>query len=305
MKVCSIIVTFNGLRNNWIKRCLESLLTSTIKTEIIVIDNNSSDNTVKFIKEFFPSIHVIENKINLGFGQANNQGFKFGLNLACNYFFLLNQDATVYNDSIEKLIKTHINNLNYGILSPIHLNGNGTNLEFFFKSLINNSNTKDYINDLVLNKNKNCLYEINFINAACWLIPLNTLIQVGGFNPSFFHYGEDDNYCHRTRFKNLKIGLVTNAYITHDTDDRPKSIYETKLNIKKRKILAEYSNPLVQNDIHKLRFETRNKLIKSFILYNKYTFNYYKNLYQFINNNYKTINKNLSLSKENNKYIFL
>ena len=55
------------------------------------------------------------------------------------------------------------------------------------------------------------------VNAAAWLIPKKTLEIVGGFSPLFFLYGEDDNYCQRVKFHNLKIGICPGSYIKHDS----------------------------------------------------------------------------------------
>ena len=60
------------------------------------------------------------------------------------------------------------------------------------------------------------IYDINFIQAAAWLLPKKTLLDIGGFDPVFFHYGEDDNYCQRVLYHNFKIGVVPNSFIRHD-----------------------------------------------------------------------------------------
>ncbi len=56
------------------------------------------------------------------------------------------------------------------------------------------------------------VYDFNFISAAAWLLPINTLKMIGGFDPIFFHYGEDENYCQRIKYHNYlrSIPLLAN-----------------------------------------------------------------------------------------------
>ena len=64
------------------------------------------------------------------------------------------------------------------------------------------------------------------INAATWLIPKNTLETVGGFDPMFFMYGEDDNYCQRVQYHGLNIGITPNCLIKHDSQNNFKGELE-------------------------------------------------------------------------------
>ena len=112
-----IIVTYNAM--NWLSKCLNSCK----DYPVVVIDNASTDETVTYIKKQFPKVHLIPQSKNLGFGQANNLGIRYALNNGADYVFLLNQDAYLQGECINQLIKIHQNNPEFGILSPIHLNG--------------------------------------------------------------------------------------------------------------------------------------------------------------------------------------
>ena len=68
-----IIVTYNG--SKWIRQCLNSVCSSSIVPHCIVVDNNSSDNTVDIIKQHYHDVELVQLKSNLGFGGANNIGF--------------------------------------------------------------------------------------------------------------------------------------------------------------------------------------------------------------------------------------
>jgi GT2 family glycosyltransferase len=217
-KVSVIIVTYNGMQ--WIQECIDSLLLSTLKVSIIIVDNCSSDHTVSFINEHYKDeVCLLEMKENLGFGRGNNVGLKQALKEDSDYVFLLNQDAFVENNTIEKLVELANANPEYGIISPIHTNGDGTMLEKSFLYYISNTFGSSFISDFVLNKQKKPIYNLPMVNAAAWLLPKSTIESVGGFDPLFFLYGEDDNYCQRVIYNKLKIGIASNAYIRHDSEN--------------------------------------------------------------------------------------
>lgn len=215
----------------WIDTCLKSIVNSSTKLDIIVIDNNSSDGTVSYIKKQYPEIILFEQKTNLGFGKANNLGMSHALNNNCDYVFLLNQDAYLEVDSIGRMIEVHKENSEYGILSPIHLNGSGNKLDKNFSSYVAYDSNNFFHRDALKNEMKP-VYDVSFVNAAAWLLPVSTLKIIGGFDPIFFHYGEDDNYCQRVLFHSLKIGVVSNSYVKHDRENinkRPVLNYRDKL----------------------------------------------------------------------------
>ena len=214
MKLYIIIATYNALP--WLSKCLESAKSYGI----IVVDNNSTDETVNFIKENYPSITILPQKENMGFGQANNIGLSYTLKQGADYVFLLNQDAYLEIDTIEKLIEVHNKNNNFGILSPIHLNGKGDRLDENFSHYLNYNSNPDFYSDFILEKPLPVVYEVPFINAAGWLLSRQCLETIGGFDPVFFHYGEDDNYCQRVLFHGLKIGVVPQAFLKHDRETR-------------------------------------------------------------------------------------
>lgn len=210
MLIYSIVVTYNGCK--WLDKCLGSLINSTVPTKILVIDNKSTDGTPDKIRSMFPSVEIIETGQNLGFGKANNIGLTRALNESADYVFLLNQDAWVEADTIEKLVSAQSSE--YAILSPVHLNGQGDALDSNFAYYLLNSLTPAIISDIYLNRVKD-LYEIQYVNAAAWLLNMKCVEIVGGFDPSFFMYGEDDNYILRVKYYGFKIGICPSAKIYH------------------------------------------------------------------------------------------
>jgi GT2 family glycosyltransferase len=211
--VFCLVVTYNG--SKWIEKCFGSLHQSSIPLKIIAIDNASSDDTITLIENKFPAVEVIEAGSNLGFGQANNIGLKMALKENADYVFLLNQDAWIENNTVEELFKTAKKNPEYGILSPIHLNATGTKFEQQFSEIISTRNNTSFLSDTFLN-NSQPLYELQYIHAAAWFLSKECIETTGGFDPLYYHYGEDDDYLQRAKYFKFKIGLVPSSVIIHD-----------------------------------------------------------------------------------------
>jgi GT2 family glycosyltransferase len=225
--VYTIVVTYNGM--TWIEKCLSSLQNSSFATRIVVIDNCSSDNTVHFIKQNYPQVQLIQSQANLGFGRGNNIGLEIALANHCDHVFLLNQDAWVEKDTIEQLVNAQTEQPQFGILSPVHLNGKGSNLDEDFYLFLKKANTNGLLYDALLAKsNSNAFITTPFVNAAAWLINANCLRETGGFDPIFFHYGEDDNYAQRVIYKGFRSGIFIPARIFHDKE-RPVTVQQPTL----------------------------------------------------------------------------
>ncbi len=215
--VVVIVVSFNGLQ--WYERCLGSLRDSYIPLHTIVVDNASTDGTLEYIHEHFPNVELIATGVNLGFAKANNVGIKRALECNADYVFLLNQDAWIEKDTISKLLNTFDENENVGVVSPIHLNGSKTGLDFGFVRYVPDT----FVSDSYMQNLAKC-YDVEFVNAAAWLLSIECVQQVGGFDTLLFtHYGEDNNYLQRVKFHGFKILLNTETTIYHDREFRRKT----------------------------------------------------------------------------------
>lgn len=212
---CIVIATYNAER--WIKTCLDSALSSDYKAEIIVVDNDSKDQTVSIIKESFSQVHLIASGENLGFGKANNKGIEYGMVRGYRYFFLLNQDAYLEPNSLGYLIQTINENPTAGIVSPVHLTGRGDGLDHGFKSGIK---SPDFVRQFENQKWSKDGFDVPFVNAAGWLLSREAILKIGLFHPLFFHYGEDKNYVARVKHLRYRLLVDRRAFIRHDREDR-------------------------------------------------------------------------------------
>src|ERR1035437_5786673 len=213
MKIFTIVVTYNG--KLWYDRCFKSLLSSDIQLDVVIIDNASSDDSVRYITANFPSFHIIESQVNLGFTKDNNIGIKYALDHNADYVFLLNQDAwLVESNAVSYLVDVFKNNVDAGIVSPIHFNGLKTGLDSNFAYNM----PWTFVSDAYF-QTMGKVYEVQFVNAAAWLISNKCIQKVGGFDSSLFvHNGEDGNYCQRTLYHGFKIIVNSLSHICHDKE---------------------------------------------------------------------------------------
>jgi GT2 family glycosyltransferase len=260
-KVYVVIVVYNGMQ--WLQRCLISLKHSETPVTVIAIDNGSVDGSQALIKTQFPEVLLIEEPSNLGFGQANNIGIKKALASGADYVFLLNQDAWIEPNTITGLIDIQKNNPEFGIVSPMHLNALHTALDYNFSKYIAPDKCPGLYSDLYINNIKE-VYPAAFMNAAAWLLSKECIKKVGLFDPVFFHYGEDDNYCQRVIYHDFKIGICPSLKIVHDRGDRKGTAIKFGSQVRQRQYLIKFCNINLPNIHEAIKVEIH-KLIKAII----------------------------------------
>lgn len=287
-KLFVIIVTYKG--RQWYDRCFTSLRESTIPVQTIVVDNASNDGTLEYIRENYPEIHLIESKENLGFGRANNIGMRYALDHGCDYVFLLNQDTWIEPDAIEKLVNVQIGHEEYGILSPLHVAPDMSRLNMlvddgksqYFKNL-------EMVSDLCLDIPKE-VYPVIYVNAAAWLLPRKTLETVGGFDPIYFHYEEDDDYLNRVRYHKLKVGVCLQARIVHDHSKLFDSLPLSKTRIHRDQLLkVRFANPSNDESMSKYRKYLIRKAVVSYIRGDKKNAKLFWDDFKFLGDNRRAI----------------
>ena len=156
--VLIIIVTYNG--SNHIRQCLTSYDVGNPDVSCMIVDNGSTDDTVKIIKEEFPEVILVESGKNLGFGAANNIGLRKALDDGYGYVYLLNQDAWVFPDTFSKLKKA-FGYGPYGILSPIQYDRGGKKMDRQFARRCRR---------FIRRQEGEKVAEVPFVMAAHWMI---------------------------------------------------------------------------------------------------------------------------------------
>ena len=300
LKLFVVVVTYKG--NRWYDDCFSSLRDSSYPLQVVIVDNASNDGTIEYIREKYPDFVLIESQENLGFGRANNLGIRYALNAGCDYVFLLNQDAWVETDTFEKMINIHLHHPEYGVLGCINVTKDRCHmLDGFIPTISNPKNVNpSLIDDMYFNRLKD-VYEVKSILAAAWLLPRNTLEVVGGFDPIFYHYGEDDNYLQRAKFHGIKVGVCPNCRIVHDaqTNRVPEALeFRNKEYAQKREWLLKWCDVNNPKSDRAHYFELLLKSIKQFVQMDMKKAGLYRREFVFCMRNRKAIKNSLSNNRK-------
>ena len=264
MNTLAIIVTYNGLR--WLDRCLGSLRDAAGQVRSVVIDNGSTDGTPEAVRARFPEVELVCTGKNLGFGQANNIGLRMALERKVDHVFLLNQDAWVEPGTVEHLTRMSTARPQFGVLSPMHLNGAGDALEVIFSNYIVPQKCPGLYSDIYMGTVKDEPYPVKFVNAAAWLITRRCLLTVGGFDPTFFHYGEDTNYAARMDHHGQLIGVVPTVRVHHDPQEAIRApFFNGKDIIDARRLALVYADPRRDRSLPLALRITRMNMVKNWI----------------------------------------
>lgn len=218
MDVSIIIVNYNTLKLT--KQTIDSILLQTngINTEIILIDNASSDGSKEYFSNYYSEkIILIVNKENIGFGRANNIGIKLAKG---KYIFLLNSDTILLNNAVKILFDFMEKNERVGVVGGnlYDIDNKPTisyELELPGNELISLVKSKIWRN---LNRKFNTgnkPLEVGYVCGADMMIRKNILEDIGYFDPDFFMYYEETELTARIRKRGYKIYNVPTAKIIH------------------------------------------------------------------------------------------
>ena len=215
-RLFTVVLNWNGMED--LMECLRSVKASTYGNETIVVDNGSTDGSVKAVAEQFPDAAVIETGKNLGFG-ANNVGISKAVEDGADYVLLLNNDTWVDPECFGRLIQVAEENPQVGILSPRICYYSDPELIWYDGGILEKVNgfwKHGHINE-------NCpvtavsdeAREVDYICGCAMLIRRRVIEHIGGLNARFFMYWEDGEFS--LRAKNAGFGLlhVPSAIVLH------------------------------------------------------------------------------------------
>lgn len=226
MKLSVIIVNYN------VKYFLELAVASALRAckgiaaEIIVVDNNSVDGSVAFIRNKFPSICIIENKKNTGFAIANNQAIEKAQG---EYILLLNPDTVVQEDTFSRCIRFMDEHPQAGALGVKMVDGKGNFLPeskrgfpspqvAFFKAFGLSAifpSSKLFGRYHLGYLSKDATHEVEVLAGAFMFMRKNVLDKTGLLDETFFMYGEDIDLSYRIVQAGYKNYYYADTSIIH------------------------------------------------------------------------------------------
>ena len=194
--------------------------------EVIIIDNNSSDNSIEYLTNRFPSFRFIGNNENKGFAKACNQGVQL---CSGKYVLFLNPDTILPEDCFKKCISFFEAQQHAGAIGIKMIDGSGKFLKeskrafpspitslfklFGFSKLFPRSKTFSKYHLGHLSENEN--HEVDVLAGAFMMMKKEVLDKVGGFDETFFMYGEDVDLSYRIQKAGFKNYYVAETSIIH------------------------------------------------------------------------------------------
>ena len=221
MDISVVIVNYNV--RYFLEQCILSVkgAATNLNVEIIVVDNNSEDNSCSVIKEKYPEVKLVENKENIGFSKANNQGVKIAKGA---YILVLNPDTIIAEDTLDKIIFFARAKQNLGVLGVKLIDGSGklapeskrgipTPSTSFNKLFgISSKRTGKYY-ATHLDENESGIIDI--ASGAFMFMKRIVFEEVGGFSEAYFMYGEDIDLSMKLLHKGYQNYYFASTQIIH------------------------------------------------------------------------------------------
>ncbi|HLV24235.1 MAG TPA: glycosyltransferase family 2 protein [Moheibacter sp.] len=220
MKISVVIVSYNA--RYYLEQCLHSVeaALTNLAGEIIVVDNDSPEKPLDFIREKFPNVQFIHSKENLGFAKANNLGVEKAKG---EYVLILNPDMMIPENLFDKILPFAEAHTEMGALGIRLIDANGNfhpeskrniptlqnTFGKLFGTLIDKKNSKGYYKSDV-GEFETAPAEV--LVGAFMLIRRDVYVEVGGFDPRYFMYGEDIDLSYTLElngYKNYYFGEIS------------------------------------------------------------------------------------------------
>jgi GT2 family glycosyltransferase len=239
--VTIIIVSYNTMR--LLEACLHSIYNniSELNFEVIVVDNNSRDGSQEMVKKNFSDVKLIQNKENLGFSKANNQGIRIAKG---DYLLLLNPDTAIMPEALDSMVEFMKKNQKVGAIGPKLIDINGVvqpsagredtiytvllryctprSFNVKIKRILAKNHFRKFrkllgsqVDSYLLRSEIETPTEIDRISGASFLVRRKTIKEVGLLDEKIFLYSEDADLCFRIKKKGWKIVYFPEAKIIH------------------------------------------------------------------------------------------
>lgn len=234
MTLSIIIVNYNS--GTLTHSCVESLLKPEQKlprgTEIIVVDNASSDDSVSFLRSDFPEIKVVANTCNRGLSGGVNEGLKQARG---EYVLLLNPDIIALPESVASLLSFMREHRDVGVAGGQLLSPNGklqySSFRFYTPMTVvyrrtwlgRSASGREAVSRFLMKEvNHKIAHDADWLMGSCLMLRGSALKQVGGMDERFFLYFEDVDWCRRFWEAGWRVTYVPAARFSHFHQRRSK-----------------------------------------------------------------------------------
>jgi GT2 family glycosyltransferase len=199
--------------------------TGDLDLEVVVVENGSGDGSAEMVKQNFPQVRLMENRINIGFASANNQGAELA---SGRYILFLNPDTVVRPNALDSVVGFVDQHQEIGVVGCRILNPDGSLqhscrsfpslLNYFFESTFlyrvfprNSVAGSFYMTGFDHDQTR----EVDVVLGAFLLIRRDIFEGLGKFDERFFIYSEETDLCYRVKRAQKKVVFFSGAEITH------------------------------------------------------------------------------------------
>lgn len=239
-KVSVVILNWNGKK--FLHACLTSLRKLTYKpVEVILVDNNSSDGSVEFVKKNFSWVKLVVNTRNDGFAKGNNIGFKKSTG---KYILFLNNDTIVTPTFLQSMVRQMEHDASIGCMQPQmrmmdhkELQDEAGGYLTHFGFLYHYGYKKKYaLSPYKLKR------EVFSIKGACMIVPRRVFEEIGKFDEDFFIFFEETDVCHRIWLAGYRVIYDPTTYIFHMVggDTGNKYSYQRRIYLTVKNMTCSY-----------------------------------------------------------------
>lgn len=314
MKIAIVILNWNG------KKLLETFLPSIVhfsseKAEIFVADNASTDDSIAYIKKYYPSVNIIENAVNGGYAKGYNDALQ---SVEADIYCLINSDVEVTENWLSPVLDVFEKDKNVAIIQPKILDykektsfeyagAGGGFIDFFgypyCRGRVFNSLEKN-------NQQFDDTTEIFWASGACFFIRAEVYHQLEGFDENYFAHQEEIDLCWRTNNLGYDIKYVGTSTVFHiggatlqETNPHKtylnfrNSLLNVVKNVPKKWFLIVVLSRLILDGIAGIKFLLELRPIHTFAILKAHV-SFYKNLPLFLK-------KRRKLSKKQTYFIHI
>lgn len=217
-KVAVVILNFNG--RNFLEKFLPSVTSYSVNHTIVVADNNSTDDSVSFVKSYYPTVTIVQNPVNTGFAQGYNDALK---HVKATYYVLLNSDVEVTPNWIENVIELMDSDPTIAACQPKILDYNNKHI-FEYAGAAGGYMDKygyPFCRGRVFNhlehdhEQYNTTAEVFWATGACMFVRADAYWEVGGFDGDYFAHMEEIDLCWRLKNIGYKIYVEPKSSVFH------------------------------------------------------------------------------------------
>jgi GT2 family glycosyltransferase len=212
-----ITIILNTNRREDTLACLESLLANTYwNHKAIVLDNHSTDGSVKEIRSAFPQVQILELEQNLGYAGNNNVGIRAAMQQRADWIFVLNEDTVLAPDCLAQLIEVGERDSRIGVLGPMVYHHDEPDVIQSAGGVLGR-----YWQSIHLAKDESDHGQYSHPHAVEWISGCAILVRrlviegVGMIDERFFYYWEETEWCLRAGKAGWRIVHVPQAKIWH------------------------------------------------------------------------------------------